>query len=82
MGLGKWIGGALGFMTMGPLGALAGYFVGSWFEKVTENSEKVNEEYRQQRTAEGQRNSFFFSMMVLTSYIIRLKMLFAYSASA
>ena len=25
MGLGKWIGSAMGFMTMGPLGALAGY---------------------------------------------------------
>lgn len=70
MGLGKWIGGALGFMTMGPLGALAGYFVGSWFEKVTESYETGNEE-RKQYSEEGQRNSFFFSMMVLTSYIIR-----------
>lgn len=25
MGAGKWIGGILGFMTMGPLGALAGF---------------------------------------------------------
>ena len=33
MGLGKWIGSAMGFMTMGPLGALAGYFIGSWFDK-------------------------------------------------
>ena len=23
----------MGFMTMGPLGALAGYFIGSWFDK-------------------------------------------------
>ena len=28
MGLGKWIGSAMGFMTMGPLGALAGYAIG------------------------------------------------------
>lgn len=29
MGAGKWIGGILGFMTMGPLGALAGFALGS-----------------------------------------------------
>lgn len=70
MGYGKWLGGALGFMTMGPLGALAGYFVGSWFDAVSESNESSNED-RSQYSAEGQRNSFFFSMMVLTSYIIR-----------
>lgn len=70
MGYGKWLGGALGFMTMGPLGALAGYFVGSWFDKVSESYESSNED-GSQYSAEGQRNSFFFSMMVLTSYIIR-----------
>ena len=30
MGAGKWIGGILGFMTMGPLGALAGFALGSF----------------------------------------------------
>lgn len=34
MGLGKWIGGIVGFMAGGPLGALAGYAIGSLFEKV------------------------------------------------
>ncbi len=44
MGYCKWLGGALGFMTMGPLGALAGYFVGSWFDKVSESYESSNED--------------------------------------
>lgn len=33
MKLGKWIGGIMGFMAMGPLGALAGYAIGSLFDK-------------------------------------------------
>lgn len=33
MTIGKWIGGILGFITTGsPLGALAGYVLGSWFD--------------------------------------------------
>ena len=33
MKYGKWIGGIMGFMTMGPLGALAGFAIGSLFDK-------------------------------------------------
>ena len=32
MGYGKWIGGILGFMAQGPLGALAGFAIGSLFD--------------------------------------------------
>ena len=32
MGAAKWIGGIIGFMTGGPLGALAGYALGSLFD--------------------------------------------------
>ena len=32
MGAGKWIGGIIGFMAGGPLGALAGFAVGSLFD--------------------------------------------------
>lgn len=73
MGLGKWIGSAMGFMTMGPLGALAGYFIGSWFDKknegmqVSDMSDEENRVYNEQ----GQRNSFLFSMLVMASYVIR-----------
>ena len=73
MGLGKWIGGIVGFMAMGPLGALAGYALGSMFEK---SSDDVNDgrfagsaDYN--NDVYGQRNSFLFSMLVMASYIIR-----------
>lgn len=33
MAAGKWIGGVLGFITAGPLGALAGYALGSLFDR-------------------------------------------------
>lgn len=32
MAAGKWIGGFLGFITAGPLGALAGFALGSLFD--------------------------------------------------
>jgi DnaJ like chaperone protein len=38
MGLGKWIGGIVGFMAAGPLGALAGYAIGSMFENKDEDN--------------------------------------------
>jgi len=37
MGIFKWIGGALGFMTAGPLGAFAGYFIGSIIDGMGDN---------------------------------------------
>lgn len=68
MGYGKWIGGLMGFVTMGPLGALAGFAIGSLFDNANENTIEgadVQNEYA------GQRNSFLFSMLVMASYIIR-----------
>lgn len=78
MGYGKWIGGILGFMAQGPLGALAGFAIGSLFDTATGSMEQEGG-----RTAEsnmnddgsmgcgGRRNSFLFSMLVMASYIIR-----------
>ena len=73
MGLGKWIGSAMGFMTMGPLGALAGYFIGSWFDKqaVGMQEDLQADEAGRARYEQGQRNSFLFSMLVMASYVIR-----------
>jgi DnaJ like chaperone protein len=72
MGAGKWIGGILGFMTMGPLGALAGFALGSLLDINTVSSNNI---YGGAQTEEdnymGQRNSFLFSMLVMASYIIR-----------
>ena len=73
MAIGKWIGGFLGFMTAGPLGALAGIFLGSLFEKGLDhvNTPDNNVFNDAQREAEGQRNSFFFSLLVLSAYVIK-----------
>ena len=90
MAAGKWIGGVLGFITAGPLGALAGYALGSLFDRgldeVNRDGDRsYNNAYeaysgqqggysdsysRLQYSYEGQRNSFMFSLLVLSSYII------------
>ena len=93
MAAGKWIGGVLGFITAGPLGALAGYALGSLFEHGLDavnrdGDHRYNNAYdaysgnqsygrqsygRQgygQQSYEGERNSFMFSLLVLSSYII------------
>mgnify|MGYP000131542613 FL=1 len=73
MGAGKWIGGILGFMTMGPLGALAGFALGSLLDG---NNGLFGNTYEKGQVEagnydEGQRNRFLFSMLVMASYIIR-----------
>ena len=75
MAAGKWIGGFLGFVTAGPLGALAGIALGALFDHGLDavNKEEGGGEsnsYRQRQAYEGQRNSFMSSLLVLTSYII------------
>ena len=75
MGIGKWIGGIVGFMAAGPLGALAGYALGS----LLENNKEYNysgggygePNYDTRSSSYGQRNSFMFSLLVMASYIIR-----------
>ena len=57
-----------GLYGYGTLGALAGYAIGSLFDKAAyapENMDAGNETYT------GQRNSFLFSLLVMASYIIR-----------
>ena len=84
MAFGKWIGGFLGFMTAGPLGALAGIVLGGVFDTMLDavntpetqgtfdgQSGFESQAYTRQRTYQGQRNSFLFSMLVLASYIIK-----------
>ncbi len=73
MGLGKWIGGIVGFMAMGPLGALAGYALGSMLDKASEQQNGYADEPQQGGDAgnRGRRNSFLFSMLVMASYVIR-----------
>ena len=85
MAIGRWIGGVLGFMTAGPLGALLGVLFGGMFESMLDsvNSPDTQGTFdnafgngtRQHtsgsRVNQGQRNSFLFSMLVLASYIIK-----------
>lgn len=84
----------LGFITAGPLGALAGYALGSLFEHGLDAVNRDgdhhynnaydaysgqqhngrqgfgNQSYSRQQSYEGERNSFMFSLLVLSSYII------------
>ena len=78
MGIGKWIGGVLGFMAFGPLGALAGIILGPFFEEganMTGQSfgggTNYDDEHTRRDPYAGERNSFLFSMLVMASYIIR-----------
>ena len=62
----------MGFMSMGPLGALAGFFFGLWFDEQTSGmATDGGTESDARRYAQGQRNSFLFSMLVMASYVIR-----------
>ncbi len=87
MALGKWIGSALGWILSGGnvLGAIAGYCIGSLLSDATSTAERENDfngngntfrnDYSDtqfnQRPFEEDRNSFLFSMLVLSSYIIK-----------
>lgn len=73
MGYGKWIGGIVGFMAAGPLGALAGYAIGSLLENNDDNnySGGYSGQSHENTSAYGQRNSFLFSLLVMASYIIK-----------
>ena len=68
MGFGKWIGGIVGYMAAGPLGALAGYVIGRLFEG---NDNNEGRHYTYDNPTYGQRNSFLFSLLVMASYIIK-----------
>lgn len=82
MGFIGFIGGFLGFMLGGPLGALAGFVIGSLFEGSSDSSNSgtwiggggsydSSEDPDSYKQAQGQRNSFLFSLLVLASHIIR-----------
>ena len=90
MGAVKWIGGFLGWVTMGPIGALIGFLLGKAVETYIDGSHQLpggdsaggQGGYQQpggyQRTttnrrytADEQRNSFFVSLLVLSSAVIK-----------
>ena len=67
----KWLGGVVGFVAGGPLGALLGFVLGSLFEEKSPKVQYNNTSQTQEDINAGQRNSFMFSLMVLASYIIK-----------
>lgn len=85
--LGRWIGGVLGFIVTGsPLGALAGYALGSLFELDSDHGNtrffedkfqnntgysRYQYGYQPNNPYSSQRNDFLFSLLVLASYVIR-----------
>ena len=91
MAFGKWIGGALGWILSGGnvLGAIAGYCVGCFIDDAKEGSDDngttgqtftndYNHTNFNQRPFEEDRNSFLFSMLVLSSYIIMSSLFFLF----
>ena len=101
MGAGKWIGGFLGWVAWGPIGALIGYLLGKAVDTYIDGSHQLpggdgweqrqsgQGSYRKQTgqgpydrgtstqsrqgryTADEQRNSFFVSLLVLSSAVIK-----------
>ena len=72
MGAGKWIGGILGFMTMGPLGALAGFALGSLLDG---NNGLFGNTYEKGQAEagnydEGQRNSFVVCILLAVFLVL------------
>ncbi|MDE5784038.1 MAG: DnaJ domain-containing protein [Prevotella sp.] len=73
MGLGKWIGGYLGWSALGPMGGLIGFLVGAAVDAAVGglNSQEGQSRLVDDQNLEGQRNSFLMSMLVLAAYIIK-----------
>ncbi|MBQ7194714.1 MAG: TerB family tellurite resistance protein [Bacteroidales bacterium] len=83
MGAGKWIGGILGWVTLGPIGALLGILAGSVIEGAMEAGRMISGEASgsgrtfssggtgRSYSAAEQRNSFLVSLLVLASAVIK-----------
>ena len=80
MGFGKWIGGFLGWVTLGPIGALLGFFFGSAVDGYIERSGQLSDDgsssdtktYRRSTySTTEQRNSFLVSLLVLSAAVIK-----------
>ena len=68
MGFGKWIVGALGWATLGPIGGILGFYFASRVEKLAEVAAAYE---NNQSLNQGQRNSFLMSLLVLSAAIIK-----------
>ena len=66
-----WIGGFLGWIIYGPLGGIIGALIGSAIGEDESGSSSSFFSGEDGHTAEGNRNSFLMSMLLLASYIIK-----------
>ena len=66
---GKWIGGGLGFTLGGPLGALAGFFLGSFFDE----AEIIHQQPGSIRDQKAQitQGDYMFSLLVLITAVLK-----------
>ena len=79
MGAGKWIGGFLGWVAFGPIGALLGFLFGSAIDGYVEQASQLSDSEpsynnairRSTYTASEQRNSFLVSLLVLSAAVIK-----------
>lgn len=75
MGFGKWIGGVLGWVTLGPIGALLGFWLGSAVDGMMDRSREYTDNgsagRRATYSANEQRNSFLVSLLVLSAAVIK-----------
>jgi len=67
--IGKWIGGGLGFTLGGPLGALAGFFLGSVFDEA-ENILQKPEDLTSKKVQITQ-GDYMFSLLVLVTAVLK-----------
>lgn len=75
MGAGKWIGGLLGWVAFGPIGALLGWWFGRAIDNAVERAYQLNDEQTTRSkgtySATEQRNSFLVSLLVLSAAVIK-----------
>jgi DnaJ like chaperone protein len=64
----KWIGGGLGWFMGGPLGAVAGYFIGSIFDTPGESTTRTRYRGRTYTTTAG---DFALSLIVLVAAVMK-----------
>jgi DnaJ like chaperone protein len=68
VGLGKWIAGSLGWITLGPLGGILGFLIGAMLDSAADAPPDT--QGLSGNTDQGNRNSFLLTMLVLSAYII------------
>ncbi len=77
MGSAKWIAGFLGWVTFGPIGALLGFLAGTVWDNAIDVTRQLGGGESRRTFGQGgysaaeQRNSFFVSLLVLSSAVVK-----------